>query len=94
MFWRKKRNKNYENLSAYESELDKIKHQSKLEREAIKKIQHDLNEMDENKDALIEQERTLLTDEEIAKTSQVNIEGVEDIEEFIKKNLSPHNKNK
>lgn len=88
MFWNKKKSCSHKcnrNQEESEKDLNKIKMQTNLEREAVKKIKQDFKLMGE----LVEQERTTLTDDEIAKTIQVDVEGVEDMEDFIKKNLSP-----
>lgn len=90
MFWTKKTKKQKKQDYINDQQaLDNVKMQSKLEREVVKKMKKDLEQMDENEQALIEQQRTTLTDEEIAKTVQVDIDGVDDLEDFIQKNLSP-----
>ncbi len=35
---------------------------------------------------------TTLTDDDLAKTTQVDVDGVENIQEFIEKNLAPDSK--
>lgn len=68
-------------------DLSQVKNNLVVEKSVVKKFKTDLHKFDELEQAHLEQARTTLTDAEIAKTVQVEIESSDDIEEFIRKNL-------
>ncbi|WP_127943033.1 hypothetical protein [Mycoplasma sp. ATU-Cv-703] len=73
-------------------ELEQAKERARLEREIAAKLKHDLNDYVDHESDLLEQQRTTLTDDDLAKTTQVDVDGVENIQEFIEKNLAPDSK--